>query len=356
MLDGRIERGLTPERCARGCGQLLRPRRRGEPSPPAAVAPDMTASHLPAPRPEDPVDRAGGAALAASCRASRRRARAARAARVHNIPPQLELVGDPPSLVDVRVRGSVGVLGRARGGELVAVLDLRSARPGRRLFHLLPERRRRARSASRWCRSRRPPCRSPSSRRPSDGARCARRRRRAGAGLRRRARHDDAGDGRGRRARRAPCRRSPKRSTEPVVIAGAHGPVRDTVTIGVPDPIVRLRDPQSGLVTVEVAPAPVEWALDRRARRPARTGAGRRATLRPPTASRDRARRGPGGRWARGRRSVERLVGPVRARAGRYNLAGALSSRRRMRPSRASSPRTLDGHDPLDGACRVVRH
>ena len=53
-----------------------------------------------------------------------------------NLPPQLELVGDPPTVVDVRVRGSSGTLSRIAAGELVAVLDVRSARAGQRLFHL----------------------------------------------------------------------------------------------------------------------------------------------------------------------------------------------------------------------------
>src|SRR4030095_9779155 len=53
-----------------------------------------------------------------------------------NLPAQLELVGEPPTVVDVRVRGSSGALSRVSTGELVAVLDLRSARPGQRLFHL----------------------------------------------------------------------------------------------------------------------------------------------------------------------------------------------------------------------------
>src|SRR5262245_56230516 len=53
-----------------------------------------------------------------------------------SLPSQLELVGDPPDVVDVRVRGSSGALSRVASGELVAVLDLRSARAGRRLFHL----------------------------------------------------------------------------------------------------------------------------------------------------------------------------------------------------------------------------
>jgi YbbR domain-containing protein len=53
-----------------------------------------------------------------------------------NIPAQLELVGDPPTVVDVRVRGSSGTLGRISSGELAAVLDVRSPRPGQRLYHL----------------------------------------------------------------------------------------------------------------------------------------------------------------------------------------------------------------------------
>ena len=53
-----------------------------------------------------------------------------------NIPAQLELVGEPPTVVDVRVRGSSGTLGRLSAGELAAVLDVRSPRPGQRLYHL----------------------------------------------------------------------------------------------------------------------------------------------------------------------------------------------------------------------------
>jgi hypothetical protein len=53
-----------------------------------------------------------------------------------NIPAQLELVGEPPTVVDVRVRGSSGALGRLSPGELAAVLDVRSPRPGQRLYHL----------------------------------------------------------------------------------------------------------------------------------------------------------------------------------------------------------------------------
>ncbi|MGH9201356.1 MAG: CdaR family protein, partial [Vicinamibacterales bacterium] len=53
-----------------------------------------------------------------------------------NLPQGLEITGDPPESVDVRVRGSSGMLGRLGPGDLSAVIDLRNARPGRRLFHL----------------------------------------------------------------------------------------------------------------------------------------------------------------------------------------------------------------------------
>lgn len=53
-----------------------------------------------------------------------------------NLPGGLELATDAPSLVDVRVRGSAGALGRLTAGELVAILDLRQAKAGPRLFHL----------------------------------------------------------------------------------------------------------------------------------------------------------------------------------------------------------------------------
>jgi YbbR domain-containing protein len=42
--------------------------------------------------------------------------------------------------VDVRVRGDADALGRLVPGDLVASIDLSSAQPGRRLFHLSPDR------------------------------------------------------------------------------------------------------------------------------------------------------------------------------------------------------------------------
>lgn len=53
-----------------------------------------------------------------------------------NLPAGLELVGNPPDTVEVRLRGSSGALSRISAGDMSAVLDLSTARPGRRLFHI----------------------------------------------------------------------------------------------------------------------------------------------------------------------------------------------------------------------------
>jgi YbbR domain-containing protein len=54
-------------------------------------------------------------------------------------PDGLEMMGETPSLVDVRVRGASSALSRLAPGEIVAQLDLKGARVGRRLYQLTPE-------------------------------------------------------------------------------------------------------------------------------------------------------------------------------------------------------------------------
>jgi YbbR domain-containing protein len=53
-----------------------------------------------------------------------------------NLPTNLEIVGELPETVDVRVRGSSAQLSRLDTGDVVAMLDLTTARTGPRLFHL----------------------------------------------------------------------------------------------------------------------------------------------------------------------------------------------------------------------------
>lgn len=58
---------------------------------------------------------------------------------LQQFPAGLELTSEPPPFVDVRVRGASGTLSRLSPGDIVAMIDLRAARAGRRLFQLTPE-------------------------------------------------------------------------------------------------------------------------------------------------------------------------------------------------------------------------
>src|SRR5204863_6828887 len=58
---------------------------------------------------------------------------------LQQFPAGLEISGELPTTVDVRVRGGSTALSRMAPGDVVAVLDLRSARSGQRVFSLTPE-------------------------------------------------------------------------------------------------------------------------------------------------------------------------------------------------------------------------
>ena len=49
---------------------------------------------------------------------------------LQQVPAGLELLGDVPATVDVRVRGASGALSRVGAGDIVAVLDLRTRAAG----------------------------------------------------------------------------------------------------------------------------------------------------------------------------------------------------------------------------------
>jgi YbbR domain-containing protein len=177
-----------------------------------------------------------------------------------NLPSQLEVVGDAPTLVDVRVRGSSGALNRIAAGELVAVLDLRSARAGRRLFHLGD-----------------PDVRAPfgvdvvqvnpstvsMTFEPSgskvvpvvpavegDPA--------AGFVIGTVTAEPSTVEVLGPVSVLA---RLTQAITEPVTVTGASAPLTETVNIGVPESAARLRTPRTARVGVAIAPAPVEWSV-----------------------------------------------------------------------------------------------
>jgi hypothetical protein len=170
-----------------------------------------------------------------------------------NLPSGLEIVGDPLEAVDARVRGSSGALGRLAPADTSAVIDLRNARPGRRLFHLTPTQVKVPygmevvqvapatlpiefeNSAVRILRV------HPSIEgRPAPGHEVV----------------DVTSDPSTVEAvgPESSLRGLTEAMTEPVSVANESGPVREVVTIGVADPTVRLRTPQTATVTVRIAP------------------------------------------------------------------------------------------------------
>ncbi len=177
-----------------------------------------------------------------------------------NLPPQLELVGQPPAVVDVRVRGSSGTLSRVAAGELAALLDVRTARRGDRLFHLTAE-----------------DVRAPFGVEvvqvtPARVSLTFEESLSKTVGVTARVEGEPAaGYAVGGVTVDPPTvaivgpagalNGLTEAITEPISVAGASGPVTETVTIGVADPVVRLRQAQTARVTVSIGAAPEEWVV-----------------------------------------------------------------------------------------------
>jgi YbbR domain-containing protein len=174
-----------------------------------------------------------------------------------NVPDRIELLGEPVSLVDVRLRGTSGALAQLHGTDLVAVIDLRGARPGRRLFHLLPgdvvvPTGVKVLQVSPPTLSltfeataiRTVPVVPDLDDEPAPGFEVTR-------VTSVPATVDVVGPA-------SEVRGVTEATTEPVSVRGATRPVIDTVSIGVPDSNVRLRNPRDAIVTVEIRPVPIE--------------------------------------------------------------------------------------------------
>jgi YbbR domain-containing protein len=175
-------------------------------------------------------------------------------------PAGLELQGDIPATVDVRVRGTSGALSRVSPGDVVAVLDLRGARPGKRLFHLTPEQVRAPFGVE-------PLQVTP----PSIGMTFD-------LSASKSVPIVPALDG-----RPAPgyvvskwtveptsveivgaasaLAKVSEALTEPVDVSGARQPLREAVTVGLVDGSVRLKTPRPATVFVQIVPAPLEHKL-----------------------------------------------------------------------------------------------
>lgn len=181
---------------------------------------------------------------------------------LQQVPAGLDLVSEPPANVDVLVRGASDTVSRVSPGDLVAVLDLRAARSGRRFFALTPGDVRAPfgvdvveivpntvaivfeKEGSKIV-----PIAPSVEGRPAPGYVIGQITSKPGTVA---VLGPDSA-----------LERLTAAMTEPVLVAGAKGPVQERVTVGVADPHLRLRTPVAADVTVNVIPAPEERTLAR---------------------------------------------------------------------------------------------
>ena len=235
-----------------------------------------------------------------------------------NVPQSLEIVGDTPDTVDVRVRGSSAVLSRLQPGDIVAVLDLAAARPGSRIFTVRSDEVRAPFGVEVSqvlpatisldldnSLQRRVPVLPSVEGDPAPGFVIG---------------HESAepptveivGP-------ESHVRQVSEARTEPVDVSGARTRVRDVVNIGVADSAVRLVEPQSATVLVDIVPAPVEKQIDDVAVRTRNLGARLQAQLAPKTVR--VTVRGPREALASlGSGSLQPFVDLAGLGKGRYNL------------------------------------
>lgn len=235
-----------------------------------------------------------------------------------NIPEALEIVGNPPDTVDVRLRGSSAVLSRLQSGEVVAVLDLSVARSGSRLFHI-----------------RNDEVRAPFGVEVSQVVPAT-----LALELEKSARRKvpvtpviDGDPAPGFVVGKysvdpatveiigpdSHVRQVAEAITEPVSVKDAKSRVRDNVTIGVVDASVRLVQAQSANVMVEIWPAPVERRMPDVPVRWRNLGAGLRAQVSPQLVHVTvRGSKDP--LAALGDDSVQAFVDLAGLGSGRYNL------------------------------------
>ncbi len=235
-----------------------------------------------------------------------------------NVPQALEIVGNTPDTVNVRVRGSSAVLSRLQPGDIVAVLDLSAARAGSRIFAMRSDEVRAPFGVEvsqvlpatipldlENSLQRRVPVVPSVEGDPAPGFVVG---------------HESAEpptvDIVGPESR---VRQVSEARTEPVDVSGARGQVRDVVNVGVADSSVRLVEPQSATVIVDVLPAPVEKEVDNVPVRARNLGARLQARVVPTTVK--VTVRGARGALASVRSdAIQAFVDLAGLGAGQYNL------------------------------------
>ena len=235
-----------------------------------------------------------------------------------NLPSALEIVGDPPTSVDVRLRGSSALLGRLQPSDAVAVVDLVTARPGSRMFHLRSDEVRAPYGVEvaqvvpstvaldlETSGRRTVPIVPALDGEPAPGFVIGR------------VTADPATvEVAGPESR---LKQLTGATTEPVEVNGSRTRVRDVVTVGITDSAVRLVQARDATVTVDILPAPVERDLAGVPVRWRNLGTGLRAEVRPTlTRITVRGRRDALAELRAG--SIDAFVDLAGLGPGRYNL------------------------------------
>jgi YbbR domain-containing protein len=187
---------------------------------------------------------------------------------LQQMPAGLELQSELPALVDVRVRGGSTTLSRVSTGDIVAMMDVHTARPGQRLFQLTPEQVRvpfgvqvlqvsppSVAMVFEKTATKAVPVVPSVEGVPAPGFVVGRT-------------TSDPGtvDVTGPESAVESAREA---TTEPVSVAGAREAVNDRVTVGFVDPTLRLKDPKPANVHIDIVPAdrPPERGRPRRGER-----------------------------------------------------------------------------------------
>ena len=198
-----------------------------------------------------------------------------------NVPDSVEILGDPPETVEVRLRGSSAVLRRLETGDVAAIIDLRSERPGNRLFDMTADQVRAplgvevtqvipstvSLTLEEEGSPRMVPVVPDLEGEPAPGFVVGR------------VVVDPAtvavvGP-------QSKLRQLTEAMTEPLDLTNAAVPIEATLTVGVADPNLRLETPRAARVTVEIVRAPVERTLAEVPVRPRNVASGLSATLTP---------------------------------------------------------------------------
>jgi len=201
-----------------------------------------------------------------------------------NRPEILEVVGDAPSAVDVRVRGTSTALGRLAPGDLTAVLDVASAKPGPNFFHLAPDHIRApfgvevtyAGPATVQLVFERHVVKTVPVVAPVKGE--------PAPGFERRSVTVEPAEVEVEGPESA-IRDVNQAITEPVELKASAAQIRETVAIGLLNSSARLRSPQSAVVTVDIRPVRTERAISAVPVRMRQLRAGQRAQSAPPNVS-----------------------------------------------------------------------